>query len=427
MKKIIGIAVVTALVATSAFAVDFAARVYMTGSLLTAKQTAKTGDDAWTISGPQLWDQEQQDADALVINFAGEKAGAHFQLWYAYDGNTYDGTADPDYVNGTGTQTAKSWTPLDYNEFVRARSIYVWFKPISQVKITAGDISTSTYVERLHWWKVAAGGCYTGAKNWDHRWSSYATVEGQGFSVDINPIDKLSINLSLDTDPLLTKEGVGVAGGNFTYKNVEGSDDDFTYLANGAFIKYQILDNVSAAVSFRNEGKGSDKLLGVGADFGNFGTPYYGFLNARLNFSGRNGSWASYSSDEGMNLRAVVLDNYFKYSVGALTLQECSPVTIRLNNWKTKTTDPSYMTFDVKVSYAMDGGFTPYIEIDNNDDYAPIVFDSTLSDNFGIDIQPGVTFSVGQCNLDVSAKFIYGSGADHFLTVAIPFGASVAF
>ena len=149
MKKIIAGAVAVAC-AASMFAVDFAARNYMSGSIAGGD---KDSAYIWKLNA-----SDQKDADALVLSVAGETAGAAMQFWYKYDGiSNNSGTA--------GTHDQESWgDPQEVfgirgssNQVLRVRSVSVWFKPIDMLKITVGDVSTKLFGETLHYWKDPAG------------------------------------------------------------------------------------------------------------------------------------------------------------------------------------------------------------------------------------------------------------------------------
>ncbi len=147
--------------ATSMFAVDFAARVYMTGNI--ADGTIDITDDGKKGNAANIWTlskTDQKDADAFVMSVNGEKSGAAFQFWYNYDAS---GSAD-----------------------LVVRSTSLWFKPIDQLKITIGDVDVGTYKESMDWWKVASGEKAADHQTWT--WSSYATVSGAGISAEYTPI-----------------------------------------------------------------------------------------------------------------------------------------------------------------------------------------------------------------------------------------------
>lgn len=382
MKKIVTGIVALAL-ASSVFAADVAAKVYMTGSIASG--------DKDSTSFLTLDAVDQKDADAIVLTAGGDQAGANFQLWYKYSGGkdvSTDGSAVSNALN--------------------IRSTNLWFKPIDMVKVTIGDMSFGGYKEMIHWWKDPTGSSLVQATAWDGRYSSYNTVEAAGFGVEVTPIDGLYINAAV------------APGAGASFYNTKNE----TTAAYGAAVKYDFNGltglPITAIASWRDEGAGTaaTKIAAIGADYGAaFGDGFYGFVNARMYMRGSNASWAAGNLDD-LKLRGIAIDNYFKYSVGALKVAAQVPVIIRTSG---EANDPSYMLYDIKATYGIDA-YTPYLEICNNDAYTPIAFDG--SQPFGIQIQPGVTFNVGSCALDVSVKFNLYDGA---FAWSVPFTAGVQF
>ncbi len=375
MKKIVGILGAAVMLASSVFAADMAAKVYMTGDL--ASGDADNGVNFFKLNAV-----DQKDADALVVSANGDNAGAKFQFWYNYSGS---GKAD-----------------------LVVRSTSLWFKPIDMVKITLGDVEGDGYTEQIHWWQDATGASLAQASGWDGRWSNCNTASGAGFEVEVTPISGLTAKLTVAPG----------TGNVFANTKTEGT------AAYGVSLAYSFADltglPISAQLAWRDEGaKRNRSILAVGADYGAaFGAGFYGFLNARFYFDSDNGSW-SHNGDN--KLRGICLDNYLKYSVGNLKVMACVPVTIRVSG---EDGDTSFMTFDLKATYGI-GAYTPYLEIMNNGnagEYSPIAFDG--STNFYVAVKPGVTFNVGSCSLDVA--FLAEIGKDSFKW-SVPFTAGVAF
>ncbi len=375
MKKIVGILGAAVMLASSVFAADMAAKVYMTGDL--ASGDADNGVNFFKLNA-----QDQKDADALVVSANGDKAGANFQFWYKYDGS---GSAN-----------------------LVVRSTKLWFKPIDMVKITIGDVEGGGYTEQIHWWQAATGASLVQASAWDGRWSSYNTASGAGVEVEVTPISGLTAKLTV------------APGTDKVFANTK-ADGTAAY---GASLAYSFADltglPISAQLAWRDEGaKRNRSILAVGADYGAaFGAGFYGFLNARFYFDSSN---ADYSHNGDNKLRGICLDNYLKYSVGNLKVMACVPVTIRVSG---EDGDTSFMTFDLKATYGI-GAYTPYIEIMNNGNagaYSPIAFDG--STDFAVAVKPGVTFNVGSCSLDVA--FLAEIAKDSFKW-SVPFTAGVAF
>lgn len=376
MKKIVGI-IAAAAMAASVFAVDFNARVYMTGNI--ANGTIDSNGDDKKEGAVNFWNlakQDQKDADALVLSANGDKAGAQFQMWYQY----------------TGGDAA-----------LNIRSTSLWFKPIDMLKVTIGDVDVGTYCEQIDCWKVA-----TGKKASDFGYSSYATVNGAGLSAELTPIDGLWITAGV----------VAAPGNNMASITFNDNKEDETYGAYGVATKYSFNNllgiPLSAAISWRDEGKNNAKILAIGGDYSNGG--FYGMLNARLRFEKE-----TELSD--VSLGGIALDNYFKYSVGALNIQARLPITIR--GFGSDKTDLSYMYYEAKVTYAFDS-FNVYLDIEN--DHACIFDKNSAKETFlDMNVQPGVTFNVGSCALDVGLNVDVPNKKTANIEWSIPFTASVAF
>lgn len=412
MKKIVtGIAAIA--MAASMFAVDFAARVYMTGNV--ADGTIDITDDAKKSNAVNFWKlnkQDQKDADALVMSVNGDQSGAAFQFWY-----NYDGSGSTDLV---------------------LRSTNLWFKPIDALKITIGDVDVGTYKEMIDWWKVAVGNSATEHNNWGTggQYSSAATVTGSGISAEYTPIDGLWLSA-----------GIAAGAGNNFAEIAQGADASVS--AYGAAVKYNfsgLIDlPLSAAISWRDSGKGAYKILAIGADYGSaFGAGFYGMLNVRLFFDAFSYKTVTtvgtdlytYSWDVNCMLKGIAFDNYFKYSVGAFNIAARLPVTLRgickevvadgkkASDYGYDFTDPSYMCYEIKATYAMDG-CTLYLDIEN--DHAVTFDDSFLSTFLNMNVQPGVTLNVGTCALDLGLNVTVPNSKTANLAWAIPFTASVAF
>src|SRR5574344_2154900 len=329
-----------AMVAGAAFAADASASVYMDGFLAKGKMGGET--DLFYLKSEQ-----QQDPDAIQFNFSGEKAGASFKLWYEYGSGKSGGSWDSDDA---------------YDLYVR--SAQLWFKPIEQIKISVGDVGSYLYKERLHWWKVATGAGAVAAVAWNGRWSSYTTVEGKGVSIEATPISGLAIDF--DWAPGVDTNAVTLPS--------DGSD--VSYNAWGAQFKYQVLDNLSFAAGYRDGGSsGKAKIATIGVDFGNFGTPYYGFIQPRFYIGSKSytePNWWIDPKDEG--LTGVTIDNYIQYTTGNLTLKGRFPFTIRMTGLDN---DPSFLVWEVKAVYACEG-FSPYLAMGNDQEgiYQPLCFGS---------------------------------------------------
>ena len=405
MKKIVGIMGAALMLASSVSAVDFAAKVYMTGDVAGGNIAVEKNEDGTLKNSSngyvfKLNETDQKDADALVLSANGDKAGAQFQLWYKYNG------ADP----------------MDLG----VRSTSLWFKPIDMLKITVGDVSIKTYNEMLHYWKDPVGGSYDDWNSWAAKYSSFATVEGAGINLELVPVAGLTINAGMAPG----------AGKNFaTISKTENS-----VAAYGLSVQYANIAGLplSAGISWRDAGNkrninkwgdGADevqytnelspKVLAIGADYGNnYAAGIYGMLNARLRFEQK-----AAEDKTTIALAGITFDNYVKYSIGALTLAGRFPVTVRLLK-----DEVSYMCWSAKVSYGL-SGFTPYFlfgtDLDNDGAWK---LSKDFVDSMNWELQPGVTMNVGTCAIDIAAKVKLNAPiGEKDIGWSVPFTLGVAF
>ena len=363
MKKIVGILAVAAM-ATSMFAADVAARVVMEGSL--------AGGDKGSTYVWQLNKKDQKDADAAIIQVNGDKAGAKFQLWYNYAGD---------------------------DAALKVRGTSLWFKPVDSVKVTLGDVSSGSWFgNTLDYWKNPVGGSAAAYNSWGAKYSSYATVEGAGIMVEVTPVEGLTINGGITAG----------AGDKDNKKNFFEKAGDTTKVAQYGIGAMYNIPNIPLTIgaTYRDDGKGADKLVSVGAKYGNaYSDPFHTSINARMRF-------------ENKKMAGVTIDNYFKYASGALNACLRAPVTIRLGD------DPSYMSFSGKVSYAVEG-YVPYFMFGSDLDNNTATLLDKFADTLELQFQPGVTFNVGACSLDVGARI--NKAKDNSISWSIPFTAAVTF
>ena len=358
MKKIIGILLAGALV-TSAFAVDFTARVNT--KITAAGGTLGENPSVYLL---QANNTDQKDADLLEVHFAGDKAGADFKLF---------------------TKAADS--------AVSMRGLGLWFKPIDMLKFNVGYVNYGTFCEHTDWWKAVSGVGVNALSGW----SNFATVDGFGAMVTLNPIAGLEFNAGVTPG----------ADGKF----IEIAGESFKSTAWGASVKADLNAfaeiPVVAAVSFRDAGKDKEKILAVGASYGQeYSGNFYGFINARMRF-------------ESSKFVAVALDNWFKFTFDALGIQLAVPVTLRLTG---DVNDPSWMGARLKVTYNM-GAATPYVYAEST----ALRFDDKLVDNFGMCVRPGVTFNVGVCAIDAGVQFDINKAWDFEYSKGINWSVPVTF
>ncbi len=253
---------------TSAFAVDFTARV-RTKISVAGGTILETGDATTYLMETPDWDQK--DTDLLEVHFAGDKAGADFKF----------------FANAAGENA------------VNIRNFAVWLKPIDMLKINVGNVSYGIFCEHTEWWKAVNGSAMGSDWNWSP-WSSFATVGGFGAMVTLNPIAGLEFNAGVTPG----------ADGKF----IEIAGDSFKSTAWGAVVKADLNSfaeiPVVAAVSFRDAGKDAAKILAIGASYGQeYSGLFYGFINARLKFE---------KMGDAFEMTTVTLDNWFKFTVDKL-------------------------------------------------------------------------------------------------------------
>ena len=389
MKKIIsGIAALA--LAASVFAVDFAANVQVKGDVAGFKFV----DDKSTITLFGFENTDQKDNDLLTVSFAGDRAGANFQFWT---------------------------TVAEGNPTVRA--LRVWFQPLEWIKVSIGNVDAGLYTERINWWKVPMASNVQHFDMWTAKWSSGAVVDGVGALVELTPIDGLWIAAAVAPG----------AGNNWFTK---AGDADVVTAQYGVGVKYQIIDIVSAGVAFRDFGTGDRKILTAGADFGNWGTPYYAFLQAKVSFEKElylEDWWKVLNNVDGdWIVGGITIDNYVSYNFGFMKLEATIPVTIRLSG---EDFDPSYMTARIKATIPLDA-LSLYFVVGSDEGLNNKPLESaqkavwTLNDKFGDNLNiyanVGLNFNVGSANLDCGVEFAYDKAAKTTV-IAVPFVAKVAF
>ena len=408
MKKIVmGIAALA--MAASVFAVDFAARTVMEGSIaggtidIDGDETKEGTLTFWNLSA-----KDQKDADALVVSVNSDNAGAKFQMWYKYDGT------DP------------------MNLGVRGANI--WFKPIDMLKVTVGDVSLKTFGETLDYWKSPDGG--DAATHQTYSWSGYSSVEGAGIALELTPVDGLWI-----AGGLVAKTGSDFATINFN------STDDETYASWGIDVKYGLSGvagiPMNIAASYRDAGKDGVKIAAIGAEYGNrYGSGLYALFNTRFRFE--NFSYSAVDPDVGTYgttykwnkknaLQAVAFDTMFRYKVDAWEILGRFPVTLRTVQDVTangkKASDygfknPSWMSYELKVIYAFDS-LNVYLDVEND---TAVTFDKNFAETcLDMNVQPGITCNFGGAALDLGLKLDIPNKKGANLGWSVPFNVAIAF
>ena len=360
MKKIV-MGAAALLCAASMFAVDFAAKVQMAGSI-----AKKNGDNVDFIT---LDKKDQKDADALVISASTDKAGANFQFWYTYcggDAPTAKTTAK------TKDETTTYTTAITPNSIIQVRSVKLWFKPIDQLKVTVGDVAFSPlYKERIFWWHGINGGAAVGS--WGAFGGDY--FAGAGLTADLS-INSLSVTAALI--PGFGKDDNGEIKPNAFVSTTP----NYGYKSWGISAKYAF-DGGSVGVAFADKGFNEAKTVSLGGEYTISG------LYANVNLGARfgNSGFLSFS-----------IDDYLEYSLDALKIQAHLPFVFT----KSESTIVPGMYATVKLSYAIDG-LTPYFLASTEPDGdSGWTLDNTFK--FKMTFQPGVTFNVGAASFDIAFR-----------------------
>jgi hypothetical protein len=358
------------LLASTSFAVDFGASVNMSG-------------DLWGTNGFKLGSPGQSDGDLLTFSVSTDVAGANAQI---RTGDAADDTA------------------------AKVRNLAVWFKPVSMVKVTIGNIGSGLFTEQLNWWHVptgAAGG---------NSWSSDSGVSGKGINLDITPIEALTISggvapgfnnaLLIDYDLLTAAKELAVgpntkAGVTAKYK-IEGVGTV------GAGYRYNGANSIGVS-DWQSIRLGMDLTMVPGL---------YAFLTGIMRID--NGA---------TSLSSFTIDNYAAYSAGAFTVKAELPVTLRTT---AVATDHSYMSYDIKASYKILDNFSPYFRITQDGgltgdynrslDFSDIVFAPKL--------KLGADYSFGKCSLGTAVQIdvpANDAGDNNPVTWSIPFSARVSW
>ena len=146
MKKIVGILSAAAVLATSVFAADVAAKARITGSLF-SYDTAKE-----ELSVLKLDEHKAEDYNPILnFSYGDDKSGAAFKF---YNGND---------------DAASIITDIAYS---------IWFKPIDALKITVGNWDSTLNQEHIGWWRSQSG------------------IGSAGYTLTLTPIDGLGIDLT---------------------------------------------------------------------------------------------------------------------------------------------------------------------------------------------------------------------------------------
>jgi hypothetical protein len=385
MKKCFVFLAALLLIAASFTFADMAASVYMTGSLY--------GTDGFILNN-----QNQKDADLLYFSFYGEKSGAEFKLWSDLSGDS---------------------------SIVHLRSIKLWWKPMTMLNLSIGSVGGYGYTEQLDWWKTPTGASLAQASGWYQRWFNNTTGEAGGIQVDLTPMEGLSITGGVYPD-------FGKAFGKLDADAVP-ADDEF-YDANTAYgiqVRYNITGFGSMLAAFKDNGFNDYKIARAGLDV-NAVPNLYAFVTGIAFFDDSNAPvWAEGVEDGNMEMRGVAIDSYIKYTIDKLTLEGRFPLTLRITG---DDGDDSFLTWRVRGKYALEGGISPYLNLETVD-YTPLVFNDNMGDTFSVSIRPGMEISAEKLWADIGLQINVAQNVitppktkkERLITWSIPFQARVSF
>ena len=371
MKKIIGILLAGALV-TSAFAVDFNAKVKMSGDILGGKIDLNGDEvDDNSINALKINNGIVDNNDFITTTFTGDKAGAEVEI------------------------------KLNNNWELEIASAKVWIQPIDMLKITFGDSEWTNWNETTY--------TYGRMSPWGTGW--FAENGGRGFDVLITPVSGLEFD-------------VGFKAGNDTnWFKIDKTDVNFGTWNVGAKANLNALVELPLEVffNFKNSYKQTwnidveanktyETVLSLGAK--------YAANNFEAHLVGR------YGFKKGLDNR-LMLDNGIKYSIEGLTawLSVSVMIDIYVPAGEANCLSLGYV---LKVAYAMNGT-TVHAKIHDTDfDKLSDPTNLTYKYEFTPSITVGVDFNVGSCAMGVSFEARI-PGANEDFGWKVPFYAKVSF
>jgi len=353
MKRFLVLLLVAVMAVPVLFAVD-------------VKASVNTKVLVWESEGGFLVSNENQnDDDLLSFTLAGEKAGAYFRLHSASNSDAA----------------------------VTMRKLELWLKPIDMLKIKIGNVGGGLFTETIDWWQTA-----NGVGGWEN--DIVAAAEG-GVSVDLTPIDALSITVSL---------APGYNAGLWDSSDSENQDFNAANVKWGVVAKYAIdgVGTIGAGFKFNEAYSGNNneyRLVRAGFDF----TAVEGlraFIQGNIRFNNA-------------GLIGIAIDPFVDFTAGSLNIKASVPVTLYQDDPAKKVG----LQYDVHVSYAMDA-VSPYFSIEQNDN---MVFGGTTDAMFTPTINVGMTwgYDVGSFDLSFQLDLAMPDEPTTKTTWSIPFKARV--
>ena len=373
MKKIIGILLAGALV-TSAFAVDFNAKVKMRGDVLggTIDITPNDKKDANSFNALKLEKAIVDNNDFITTSFTGDKSGAAFNI------------------------------KLDDRKMEIA-SAKVWIQPIDMLKITFGQQAWEAWSETTY--------TYGRMTAWGRAWANEG--EETGFDILLTPMSGLEIDLGFKPgwDAYWYSAAAGVA--NVANWNIGAKVDlnPFVGLPIGVIANYKntIIDWKSVDNTVVNK---NASQITFGASYGNaWADGLYAHLVARIGFLNGftkegdiNGGWGADTADKA----SMVIDNAIKYQAGAFKVWLSVPVLLDLvaeddegkdAKGNTVNKNKTALGFVLKASYGL-GSVTPWVKLSQTD-----MGSGKFADfQFVPKIEAGADFNIGSCAMTVNLE-----------------------
>ena len=415
MKKIVGILLAGALV-VSAFAVDFNAKVKMSGDILGGTIDLNGDDkDDNSINALKINNGIVENNDFITTSFTGDKAGAAFNITLKDDAKVKinkEATKPEDMLEND---------PQNKGRVLVVDSAKVWIQPIDMLKITFGQkawdyqMTETTYT-------------YGRKSAWGNSWFSDGPGDA-GFDFIVTPMGGLEFNVGFkpgwDASWLSgNKDGLNVAKTNIGVK---------VDLNNFAGIPVTVVANWLNAVKKDASKDMYANEFTIGASYGNAWVDgLYAHLVARIGFRDGKESWngelKSLLGDwDNTDKNSMIIDNAVRYNAGAFKAWLSVPVLIDLykdndgNDGKNCNTG---LGFVVKASYSLDS-VTPYAKL-SQVDFGDGKNGRFVDFKFKPDVEVGAEFDVGSCKMGISAKTKI-PGEKENLSWSVPFWATVSF
>ena len=415
MKKIIGILLAGALV-TSAFAVDFNAKVKMSGDILggTIDLNGDKVDDN-SINALKINNGIVDNNDFITTTFTGDKAGAEFNITLRDDAVLNSELKKDD----DGKKVLLD--PQNKGRVLVVNSAKVWIQPIDMLKITFGQQAWEQMTETTY--------SYGRKSAWGNSWFSDGPGDA-GFDVILTPMGGLDFNVGFkpgwDASWLSGDKNVL----NVAKTNVGVKVD----LNNFAGIPVTVVANWLNAVKKDASKDMYANEFAIGASYGNpWGDGLYAHLVARIGFRDGKESWGgelkSLLGDwDNSDKNSMIIDNAVKYSAGAFHAWLSVPVLIDLdkdNDGADGKNCNTGLNFVVKADYKL-GSVTPWVKLSQVDNMGNGKDGRFVDFKFKPTVEVGADFDVGSCKMGISAKAKI-PGEKENLSWSIPFFATMSF